>query len=81
MGEDGEHTRQRPGAARIDGNDPRMRVVGVAELGVELPRQAQVDRVPAGPVTFSLPSGRRNGVGSVSAAFMRPEDNRRATGR
>ena len=48
VGEDGEHTGQRPGAARVDGEDARVRVVRVAKLGVELPRQAQVGGVPAG---------------------------------
>ena len=55
VGEDGEHARQRPRAGRVDREDPRVRVVGVAELRVELPGQAQVGRVPAGAGDLLLP--------------------------
>ncbi len=45
--DDGKDARQRPRPARVDRDDPRVRVVGVAELRVQLAGQVQVGGVPA----------------------------------
>ena len=45
--EDGEDARQRPCLRRVDRDDARVRVVGVAELRVQLACEVQVGRVPA----------------------------------
>ena len=45
--DDGEHARERARLRRVDARDPRVRMVGVAERGVELARERQVGRVAA----------------------------------
>ena len=45
--EHGEHARQRARPRHVDADDARVRVVGVAELRVQLPGQVQVGRVAA----------------------------------
>ncbi len=48
VGHDREDTRKCPGLARVDPGDPRMRVVGVAELGHQLAGEHDVGRVATG---------------------------------
>ena len=65
VGDDGEHARHRPRPARVDGDDAGVRVVGVAELRVELPRQVQVGRVAAGAgdLLLAVRADERGGLG------------------
>ena len=46
MGENGEHAGNSRGGRRVDTHDPGVRVVGVAELGVQLSGQVEVGGVP-----------------------------------
>ncbi len=55
VGDDGEHARHRAGAAGVDRDDAGVRVVGVAELRVELARQVEIGRVAAGAGDLLLP--------------------------
>ena len=48
VGDDREHAREGARLRRVDPRDPRMRVIGVAELGDELAREHEVGRVAAG---------------------------------
>ena len=57
MGDDGEHTGQRPCALGVDAEDAGVRVVGVAERGVELARQREVGGVATGPGHLLAPVG------------------------
>ena len=45
--DDGEHARERTRLRRVDPRDPRVRVVGVSERGVQLPGEGEVGRVSA----------------------------------
>ena len=53
--QDGEHAGDRSRSSDIDADDPCVRVVGVAELGVQLPGEVEVGRVAAGACDFLLP--------------------------
>ena len=47
VGHDGEHAGERPRLRDVDPRDSRVRVIGVAELRHELPREHEVGRVAA----------------------------------
>ena len=48
VGDDREHAREGARPRHVDARDPRVRVVGVAELGHELACEHEIGRVPAG---------------------------------
>ena len=68
--DDGEHTRERAGLRRVDADDARVGMVGVAERRVGLAREREVGRVAARAGHLLAPVRADERCGGSSTAVM-----------